>query len=741
MFKRIPLTLKMLVVTVFVGVLTWSFLDPIQSSTTESVFRQQLSTTLEEDADENLTLFERYVQIFRQNVRLIVYQKQFYDYVQEERNGEWTSLRDDQKRIKSYPYYMEFPQSSSVRSVQDQFKAYLYYTESPRWLPDIASLRSFPHFHYALLLDGEGNLKEIYKNLAESPPASLLEPSHLLEQIHGKQSLLTSVDGIPYLIATESLYGAEGKPLATLVMATPIDDEFLAESQNKGNIIAFAGGKDRRIFACNRGDVRGDLLPPGTTLGSLNDKYLYAEKSIYSFGASAQNMEIVALIPREPYALLSKTILGKERGNRVITALLLILSFSFIMVWITKRIQNLTGRVLDFSRNSLNMQQRVAPEGDELKVLDERFRIMTDEIAASHESLRRQAEMLQKERDMAQNYLDIAGTIILTLNASGKVALINRKGCSLLGFGESEIVGKDWFDNFIPERVRHEVKEFFGKIMTGQTGFPGYYENTVLNKKGEERLVAWHNTALKDETGKIIGVLSSGEDITEHKRLEKSLIEIEERERRRIGQDLHDGLGQLLTGIAFQVRGLGRILEKKSFADAESAAEISVLVDEAKKQVSNISRGLYPVDMDRDGLGSALEELASYARKTFGVPCVFVCNEPVSIQNKSAVLQLYRIAQEAVTNSVKHGKPGQIEISLSGSKGKIVMTIKDNGTGVPDTLRRKNSGMGLKIMDYRANLINAVLDVKRGPEGGTVVTCIFSDTQEELSEKGIISIK
>ncbi len=727
----------MLIVTVFVGVLTWSFLDPIQSSTIESVFRQQLSTTLEEDANENLTLFERYVLIFRQNVRLIVYQKQFYDYVMEARNGEWSSVRDGQDRIKSYPYYMEFPHSSSVRNVQDQLKSYLYYMESPRWLPDISGLRSSPHFHYALLLDGGGNVREVYKNVAGSLPPSLLEPSHILKQLRDKQSLLTSIDGVPYLIAAESLYGPAREPLSTLLMATPIDDEFLADSQNKGNIIAFSGGENRQIFACNR----GDLLPVGTTLESLNDKYLHSGRSIDSYGASGKNMEIVALIPREPYALLSKTILGKERGNRVITALLLILSFSFIMVWITKRIQNLTGRVLDFSRKSLNMQQRAAPEGDELKVLDERFRIMTEEIAASHESLRRQAEMLQKERDMAQNYLDIAGTIILTLNSSGKVALINRKGCSLLGFEESEIVGKDWFDNFIPERVRHEVREFFGKIMTGETGFPGYYENTVLNEESEERLVAWHNTALKDETGRIIGVLSSGEDITEHKRLEKSLIEIEERERRRIGQDLHDGLGQLLTGIAFQVRGLGRILEKRSFADAESAAEISVLVDDAKKQVSNISRGLYPVEMDREGLGSALEELASYARKTFGVPCIFVCNEPVSIQNKSAVLQLYRIAQEAVTNSVKHGKPGRIEISLSRSQGKIVMTIKDDGTGVPDVPKRKNSGMGLKIMNYRANLINAILDVKRGTDGGTVVTCIFSDIQEELSEKGAIHIK
>ncbi|RJQ54037.1 MAG: PAS domain-containing sensor histidine kinase [Nitrospiraceae bacterium] len=732
MFKRISLTLKMLLITMIVGIFAWSFLDPIQSRTIKNVFHHQLSAKLAEDANKNLMLFDRYVQIFRQNVRLIVLQKQFYDYVREANKKEWALDPDGQGHIKSYSYYTEFPRASSAQNSRDRLKAYLYYMESPQWLQDISVLRSYPSFSYALLTDGRGRVREIYKNIAEAPPPSLLEPAHLLQQLRHNQSLLTDIGGVLYLVTAESLYSPDRKPLATLLLAAPVDNKFLSESQDKDNIVAFAGGDSRGIFASNR----GDLLPAGTPLESLKDRYLYSGKSFYNYGASGLKMEIITLIPREPYELLSKSILGKERGNRIITALLLILSFSLIMIWITKRIQKLTGRVLDFSEKSLNVRKKYSsPEGDELKVLDECFRTLTGEIAASHESLRSQAETLQKERDRAQNYLDIAGTIILTLNSEGRVTLINRKGSSLLGYREEEIVGKDWFDNFIPERMRHEIREVFGKIMSGEGGFPAYYENPVLAGAGGERLVAWHNTALKDEGGRITGILSSGEDITEHKQLERSLIGIEERERRRIGQDLHDGLGQLLTGIAFQVRGLGRKLEKNYFADAESAAEISVLVDDAKKQVSRISKGLYPVEMDREGLMTALEELAVYTRKAFEIPCDFVCREPVSILNKTAVLQLYRIAQEAVTNAVKHGRPGRVEISLSGARGKILMTVKDDGTGIPGVSGRITGGMGLKIMGYRANLINAMLDIRQDTGGGTTVTCIFSDTGEEPEQE------
>ena len=213
-------------------------------------------------------------------------------------------------------------------------------------------------------------------------------------------------------------------------------------------------------------------------------------------------------------------------------------------------------------------------------------------------------------------------------------------------------------------------------------------------------------------------------DITERKKLEKSLIETEERERRRIGQDLHDELGQLLTGISFKTSGLVRKLENSCFEGAEDAAAISILVGKAKKEVSRMSKGLLPVETDKEGLMTALEELADHTEEMFGIPCGFKCDKPVTVRNKTAVAQLYRIAQEAVTNAVKHGKPKKVEVFLAEEHDKISLIIKDDGTGMPE-LSRHTGGMGLKIMNYRAGIINGTFNIRRDIKGGTIATCIF----------------
>lgn len=135
---------------------------------------------------------------------------------------------------------------------------------------------------------------------------------------------------------------------------------------------------------------------------------------------------------------------------------------------------------------------------------------------------RKQAEYeLKLERDRAQNYLDIAGVIIVVLNSKGKVTLINQKGQQVLGYKEKEILGKKWSDIFVPKRIRLQVKKVFRKLISGEIEPVEYYENPVVTKSGEERIIAWHNTILRDDDGKITATLSSGLDITERKTAEE----------------------------------------------------------------------------------------------------------------------------------------------------------------------------------------------------------------------------
>ena len=139
-------------------------------------------------------------------------------------------------------------------------------------------------------------------------------------------------------------------------------------------------------------------------------------------------------------------------------------------------------------------------------------------------NLKKSEEALREERDRAQHYLDVAKTILVVIAADQRVSLINKRGCDILGYDEREIIGKNWFDTFVPARIRDDVKAAFNKLMTREIQPVEHFENPVVSREGEERLIAWHNAVLENDEGEIIATLSSGEDITERKRAEEKLI-------------------------------------------------------------------------------------------------------------------------------------------------------------------------------------------------------------------------
>jgi PAS domain S-box-containing protein len=320
--------------------------------------------------------------------------------------------------------------------------------------------------------------------------------------------------------------------------------------------------------------------------------------------------------------------------------------------------------------------------------------------------------------------------MVVIIDADQKVTLVNNKGCEILGYKEEEIIGKNWFDNFLPERLRDGVKFIHSMIMAEDIKPVEYYENEILSKSGDERLIAWYNTVFRDKKGNIMAVLSSGGDITERRQLEKKIIEIEEIERRRIGHDLHDDMGQQLTGISFKSQYLENQLKEKQIPEAEIAAKLTSLIDKARDSMENLSQELSPILVKGEkSLWMAMKELAFNTEKIFNIPCIFKCDENVRITNRLAAINLYRIAQEAVTNAAKHAAPRSIEISLYRENNKIIITIKDDGTGISGT-EDKADGMGLRIMHYRADMIGARLNVRPDVNGGTIVECIYTDKTE-----------
>jgi signal transduction histidine kinase len=213
-------------------------------------------------------------------------------------------------------------------------------------------------------------------------------------------------------------------------------------------------------------------------------------------------------------------------------------------------------------------------------------------------------------------------------------------------------------------------------------------------------------------------------DITERKRLEREIQEISEREKRKIGQDLHDGLGQYLTGIACMARALQQRLEDRQRPEALDVAKIANLVNQTIAQARDLARGLCPVELETNGLQGALNDLADQIEKFFNVKCTFECPVPIVVTDSAVAINLYRIAQEATNNAIKHGQAAAILIRLVAGPGSALLTIKDNGSGFLKGFVQ-SKGLGLRVMHYRAGMIGASISIEADPKGGTIVSCGF----------------
>jgi PAS domain S-box-containing protein len=159
------------------------------------------------------------------------------------------------------------------------------------------------------------------------------------------------------------------------------------------------------------------------------------------------------------------------------------------------------------------------------KLLERSLEISSEELLGLYNKLGEEEKKTSKSEKKFKTYLDLAGVIMLALDLSGNIIFINKRGCEVLGYNINEIIGKNWFDNFIPKNERDEVKEYSKKLLSKKVGPIEYNENMIATKKGDRRLIAWHNILIKSEEGRIIGYLSSGEDITEKKKAEIKLKE------------------------------------------------------------------------------------------------------------------------------------------------------------------------------------------------------------------------
>lgn len=227
-----------------------------------------------------------------------------------------------------------------------------------------------------------------------------------------------------------------------------------------------------------------------------------------------------------------------------------------------------------------------------------------------------------------------------------------------------------------------------------------------------------------DDNGAIHGLLGTYEDITERRRIEQSVVMASEREQQRLGQELHDTIGQKLTGIKFMAHGLfEHFMGRKDTDIQQVASRLEELASQCIYDARRIASGLFPHTIGHQEFSLSLSDLAKTISSLMNCTCTSSVSDVTHQLSDTMALHLYRIAQEAATNAIKHGKANTIEITLHGRGRHLVLEILDDGIGIAPEISHGN-GMGLHIMQYRAELIGGCFEAKARLGGGTVVRCV-----------------
>ena len=358
--------------------------------------------------------------------------------------------------------------------------------------------------------------------------------------------------------------------------------------------------------------------------------------------------------------------------------------------------------------------------------LEQRVQRRTSELRGSNERLRDSEERF---RAMVEGVKDYA---IIMLNADGRVVSWNAGAERIEGYTQEEAHGQD-VSRFFPSEeaaIGEPAKHL------GLAARDGRHEDEGWRvRKDGSRL--WANvitTALRDDSGTLRGFAQITRDITELRKLEREVLHIAEAEQRRIGHDLHDGLGQELTGLALLSQSLADRMASAGVPEASEVRRLASLIMDALEQTRDLARGFSPVELGTDGLRAGLQNLAAKIQLTSGLPCALSCPGKVAVDDEAA-LHLYRIAQEALSNAVRHGRSTELALSLTQTVESVTLMIRDNGVGFRPEGGRGN-GMGVSVMRYRASMIGAKLEIGSVDTRGVVVSCVYAAQRSPASPVG-----
>lgn len=523
------------------------------------------------------------------------------------------------------------------------------------------------------------------------------ECRQVIEQLAPLEEEIRGLDGSYYLRRILPYRTADNRINGVVITFVDITGRVAAEQESRRLATVLLDSNDAvtvqdfegRIISWNRGAER-----------------------MYGYGkAEALNMKVHDLIPSgktdEMLAVVRRVASGetvesfetqrKTRDGRILD------------VWITlTRIDDEAGKPVAVATTERDVTERNRAEA-EIRELNLR---LEKKIAERSTALRTTEEKVRA-------ILETASDAIISTDDKGNILSFNTAAERMFGYAAEEAVGAN-VEILIPTPVPAGFREFLTNPADSEKrAFLGSKRELPARHKDGSTIPVEVSISEVDHLN-LYSVIAH--DISERKQMQRDILNIATQEQQSIGRELHDGTQQELTGLGLLAQNLADPLQRQSAPEAELAVRLANGIAAAGRRVRQLAKGLIPVPVDSEGLMMALDVLAEETAAIQNLDCTFECPEPVIVNDDLAATHLYRIAQEAVTNALKHARADKIVISLRDTGGSIRLEVHDNGVGI-DEKSNATPGVGLKIMGYRCNLINGSFDVRRGDGGGTIVSC------------------
>jgi len=328
----------------------------------------------------------------------------------------------------------------------------------------------------------------------------------------------------------------------------------------------------------------------------------------------------------------------------------------------------------------------------------------------------------RRAQDLGRSFQQVVSKMnlfALTLDRDAKLSFCNDYFLALTGWTQAEVLGCDWFERFVPHEAP-ELRKLFAEILNDSPS-AWHHENEIMCRSGEMLLVRWNNSVIRGASGEPVGVASIGENITERRVLESKLLDVGRRERRRLSADIHDGLGQTLYGASLLINNLEKSARSAGAPIAADLADLASIVGSSIDTCRQIAQGLSPLSDTSGGIAGALRSLVDLSTHSQTSVTLEVTETAALRLNNTTADHLYRIAQEALTNALKHASATRIAVRLNIQAHLVTLLVADDGIGLAEP-RPSAKGLGLKLMQYRADLIRAALVVAQQPPRGTRVS-------------------